>query len=127
MHGRNGRLLVLCAVGRPKMMFSRAIAVAVAAMPLLAVATPLEARQTCSTGAIQCCQHTATANDASVAAILGLLGVVVQDVTALVGLDCSPINVVGVGSGNACSANAVCCENNNVGGLISIGCLPVTL
>ncbi|KAI0667102.1 hydrophobin 2 [Trametes maxima] len=109
------------------MMFSRAVAVAFAAMPLLAVATPLEARQTCSTGAIQCCQQTATADDASVSALLGLLGIVLQDVTALVGLDCSPINVVGVGSGNACSANVVCCQNNNVGGLISIGCLPISL
>lgn len=38
-------------------MFSRVAVFATLALPLLAVATPveLEARQTCSTGAIQCC------------------------------------------------------------------------
>ncbi|KAI0371976.1 hypothetical protein BV20DRAFT_941118, partial [Pilatotrama ljubarskyi] len=59
--------------------------------------------------------------------LLGLLGIVLGDITGLIGLGCSPISVVGVGSGNACSANAVCCENNSVGGLLSIGCLPIEL
>ncbi|KAI0628883.1 hydrophobin 2 [Trametes polyzona] len=109
------------------MMFSRAVALAVSAMPLLAAATPLEARQTCSTGAIQCCQSTTEANSAAGSAILGLLGVVLQDLTGLIGLGCSPISVVGVGSGNGCNAETVCCQNNNVGGLLSVGCIPVSL
>ena len=46
--------------------------------------------------------------------LLGLLGIVLDGVDALVGLDCSPITVIGVGTGNECSAEAVCCENNNV-------------
>ena len=46
--------------------------------------------------------------------MLGLLGIVLGDITGLLGLGCSPITVVGVGSGNACSANAVCCTNNDV-------------
>ncbi|EIW61046.1 fungal hydrophobin [Trametes versicolor FP-101664 SS1] len=113
-------------------MFSRAIALTFAALPLLAVATPLEARNdapasSCSTGALQCCESTTTAGSKSAAAILGLLGVVVQDVTAIVGLSCSPITVVGVGAGSSCSADTVCCEDNSFGGLISIGCLPVSL
>ena len=45
---------------------------------------------------------------------LGLLGIVLDGVTAQVGLTCSPISVIGVGSGSACSAQAVCCENNSV-------------
>lgn len=45
------------------------------------------------------------------AAILKSLGVVLQDVNALVGLDCSPISVVGVGSGSACSGTTVSCSN----------------
>ncbi|OJT01979.1 Fruiting body protein SC3 [Trametes pubescens] len=112
-------------------MFSRAIALTFAALPLLAVATPLEARNApasdCSTGALQCCESTTTAGSKSASALLGLLGIVVQDVTAIVGLDCTPITVVGVGAGSSCSANAVCCEDNSVGGLISIGCVPVIL
>ncbi|TFK79367.1 fungal hydrophobin, partial [Polyporus arcularius HHB13444] len=111
------------------MIFSRAVAFSVLALPLLATATPveLEKRQSCSTGPLQCCQQTQTANSLGVGIILGLLGIVLQDLTALVGLDCSPITVIGVGTGNTCDANVVCCENNNVGGLLSIGCVPVSL
>lgn len=149
-------------------MFSRLVAFTTLALPLLAVATPVElqARQSCSTGSLQCCDSTVSvsihrvswkdapiltgrahlqANSAEANVLLGLLGIVLGDITGLIGLNCSPLTVVGVGSGNACSANAVCCENNNVvsvrarkylvpgrssrkqGGLISIGCLPVIL
>ncbi|EJF63705.1 fungal hydrophobin [Dichomitus squalens LYAD-421 SS1] len=111
-------------------MFARAFAYAALALPLLAVATPVEVRNdasSCSTGSIQCCSSVQSSDSASSNIILGLLGIVLGDITGLIGLGCSPITVVGVGSGNACSANAVCCTNNNVGGLISIGCLPIEL
>ncbi|RDX54532.1 fungal hydrophobin [Lentinus brumalis] len=90
-------------------------------------ATVTEPAAVCSTGSIQCCESTEKASSASGAALLGLLGIVLQDTNVLLGVDCSPITVIGVGSGSACSANAVCCENNNVGGLLSIGCVPVVL
>ncbi|KAJ3714371.1 hydrophobin 2 [Lentinula raphanica] len=109
------------------MQFKLAFVSAVAAT--LAVATPAprtEPASSCTTGPIQCCNSVEAANSASAAAILGLLGIVLQDVTALVGLTCSPITVVGVGS-NGCSAQAVCCDDNSHGSLISIGCVPVQL
>ncbi|KAI0738381.1 fungal hydrophobin [Daedaleopsis nitida] len=101
----------------------------VATLAILAAATPAPGASpsSCSTGPIQCCQSVQKASDPAAADILKSLGVVVQDVTALVGLTCSPINVIGVGSGNACSANTVCCENNSLGSLISIGCVPISL
>ncbi|KAI0777702.1 fungal hydrophobin, partial [Trametes elegans] len=110
-------------------MFSRVAAYTVLALPLLAAATPVElqARQTCSTGAIQCCNSVTTSESASGNFLLGLLDIVLGDITGLIGLNCSPLSVIGVGTGNACSANTVCCTNNNVGGLISIGCLPIIL
>ncbi len=46
--------------------------------------------------------------------MLSLIGVVVQDVDALVGLDCNPITVIGVGTGDQCNTQAVCCQDNNV-------------
>ncbi|RDX54517.1 fungal hydrophobin [Lentinus brumalis] len=105
-------------------MFSRVAAVAsLVALPILAVA----ADGSCSTGPVQCCNSLESANSAAGSALLSVLGIVVEDVTAQIGLKCSPISVIGAGAGNACSANAVCCQNNNVGGLISIGCLPVEL
>nr|ACM89295.1 hydrophobin [Phlebiopsis gigantea] len=99
------------------------------ALPLLAVATPLEVRQngSCDTGSLQCCTNTISSTSAQGNVLLGLLGIVLSDVTGLLGLGCSPISVVGVGSGNACTASPVCCSNNSVGGLINIGCIPITL
>ncbi|KAI0682233.1 fungal hydrophobin-domain-containing protein [Earliella scabrosa] len=81
----------------------------------------------CSTGPIQCCNTATSAQDPATAALLGLLGIAVQGVNALVGVQCDPINVIGVGAGKECNAQAVCCTNNNVGGLVSLGCVPVTL
>ncbi|RPD72480.1 fungal hydrophobin [Lentinus tigrinus ALCF2SS1-7] len=77
----------------------------------------------CSTGPIQCCQQVEKADNPVAALILGLLGIVLGP-DVVVGLTCSPLTVIGVGSGNSCSANTVCCENNSHGGLISIGCIP---
>ncbi|KAI0693524.1 fungal hydrophobin [Cerioporus squamosus] len=109
-------------------MFAKLAVYTTAVFSVLAVATPV-ARDSgsCSTGPIQCCNSVKEASDPATSALLGLLGVVVQGVDVLVGLTCSPITVIGVGSGGSCSANTVCCENNSVGGLISIGCVPVSL
>ncbi|KDQ62743.1 hypothetical protein JAAARDRAFT_88337, partial [Jaapia argillacea MUCL 33604] len=100
-----------------------------AAFAILAVATPTpnEPASSCTTGPIQCCNTVESASSPAAAGILKSIGVVVQDVNALVGLTCSPITAVGVGSGSSCSASPVCCTDNSHGGLISIGCVPVTL
>ncbi|KAJ4466325.1 hydrophobin 2, partial [Lentinula aciculospora] len=100
-----------------------------AALATLAVATPAprsEPASSCTTGPIQCCNTVEPASASSAAAILGILGIVLQDLNVLVGLTCSPISVIGLGNGG-CSAQAVCCDDNSAGGLISIGCVPVTL
>ncbi|CDO68212.1 hypothetical protein BN946_scf184913.g2 [Trametes cinnabarina] len=103
------------------------------ALAILAAATPApipgggESGSTCDTAPIQCCESVVPASSDSATNILKGLGVVIQDVNALVGLECSPISVVGVGSGNACSANTVCCEDNSHSSLISIGCVPISL
>ncbi|EIW52223.1 fungal hydrophobin [Trametes versicolor FP-101664 SS1] len=81
----------------------------------------------CSTGALQCCQSVESGSSAAVAPILAALGVVLQDVNIPVGLSCSDITGVGVGGGNSCSANTVCCDDNSFGGLLSVGCLPASL
>ncbi|KAJ4474838.1 fungal hydrophobin [Lentinula aciculospora] len=87
--------------------------------------TSTEPASSCSTGPIQCCDDTTTAGSGTGAAILGLLGIVVQDINVLLGITCSPVTIIGGVS--TCDAQAVCCEDNSWGGLVSIGCVPVTL
>ncbi|KAL7277103.1 hypothetical protein ACG7TL_008948 [Trametes sanguinea] len=110
-------------------MFAKVAIYTTAVFTALAAATPVPQATSgsCNTGPISCCQDVRPASDTSVSTILGLLGVVVQDLTASVGIQCSPLSVIGVGSGSACSATPVCCENNSVGGLINIGCVPIIL
>ncbi|KDQ62773.1 hypothetical protein JAAARDRAFT_190053 [Jaapia argillacea MUCL 33604] len=102
-------------------MFAKAFS-AVTLFSILAVATAQ-----CTTGALECCNSVEAASSPAAAAVIKSLGIVVQDVNALVGLTCSPITAVGVGSGTACSASPVCCTDNSWGSAISLGCLPVTL
>ncbi|KAJ4468439.1 fungal hydrophobin-domain-containing protein [Lentinula edodes] len=88
--------------------------------------TTTEPASSCSTSSLQCCDSTETAGSSAGTLLLGLLGIVVEDLNVLLGIGCSPITVIGAGS-SSCSAQAVCCEDNAVGGLISIGCVPVVL
>lgn len=84
----------------------------IASLAIFAVATPQSA---CSTGSLQCCESSGEADSAAIAPLLkscvslrsgpceticdsvfiafSSIGVVVQDVTALVGVTCSPITV----------------------------------
>ncbi|KAI0750504.1 hypothetical protein C8Q74DRAFT_1310574 [Fomes fomentarius] len=63
---------------------------AISALAVLAVATPAPA------------VPEPTANSLPISILLGLLGIVLPDLSGLVGLGCTPISVIGVGSGNAC-------------------------
>ncbi|KAI0777704.1 fungal hydrophobin-domain-containing protein [Trametes elegans] len=106
-------------------MFARVVAVAVLALPVFAAATPLR-RGDCNTGSIQCCNSVHGTHENAVSVLLSLLGLDASNLTGQVGLQCSGVSGVGVGQ-DACKASPVCCENNNVGGLISIGCVPIIL
>ncbi|KAF9007109.1 fungal hydrophobin-domain-containing protein [Cyathus striatus] len=90
-----------------------------------ATGTPIPASQ-CTTGNLQCCNSTGTAKNSAISTLLGLLGIVISDITALVGVTCSPISVIGVG-GNSCTAQPVCCTNNSFNGVVALGCTPVNL
>ncbi|KAF5361411.1 hypothetical protein D9758_006236 [Tetrapyrgos nigripes] len=91
--------------------------ITVAALATLAAATPLSIRPGYP-------QHPQHPNDL-VSGLLGLLGIVVGDITASIGLTCSPITV-GV-AGNSCTAQPVCCENNSFNGVVALGCTPINI
>ncbi|KAF5337446.1 hypothetical protein D9757_010336 [Collybiopsis confluens] len=95
-----------------------------AAVASLAAASPAP-RDTCSTGALQCCNSVQSASNPAISLLTGLLGIVLPSLNLDVGLGCSPLSIIGLGGG-ACSAQAVCCEDNS-SSLISIGCLPIQL
>ncbi|KAI1798176.1 fungal hydrophobin [Ganoderma leucocontextum] len=101
-------------------MFARLLCVLVAAASV--VATTIHRRHhkasACSTGPIQCCDSTATADSPSSSVLLALLGMPLQETTGLIGFNCNPINTGGV-SGPSCEQSP--------GGLISMGCVPVFL
>ncbi|THH11957.1 hypothetical protein EW146_g7871 [Bondarzewia mesenterica] len=111
-------------------LFFLGLVLMVAATPAPAL-KPILARQLpasqCNTGDLQCCNTVESASAPSAATLLGLLGIVLQGVDVLVGLTCTPITVIGLGSGADCVQQPVCCENNNFNGLINIGCTPVNL
>ncbi|KAF9077844.1 fungal hydrophobin-domain-containing protein [Rhodocollybia butyracea] len=96
-----------------------------AALATLVAATPAprgEPASSCSTGPVQCCQSTQTVAQAGLS--LSTIGLLLSELGLLVGLTCSGIDIAG---GGTCTAQAVCCTDNSVGGLISVGCIPVTL
>ncbi|KAF8963576.1 fungal hydrophobin-domain-containing protein [Flammula alnicola] len=108
----------------------RASAVFALALPLLAAAAPAEltARQSgnCDTGSIQCCTMTQSSTPTTLGTLSGLLGIILPTIEGLIGLGCSPLNILGLG-GNSCSAQPVCCSNNSFNGLISLGCTPINI
>ncbi|KAF5354401.1 hypothetical protein D9758_010745 [Tetrapyrgos nigripes] len=111
------------------LLFAANLAVATPVTTITVTAPPTtttEPATQCNTGPIQCCNSVQAASSNAVSSLLGLLGVVIQDLEALVGITCSPINVIGRG-GNTCSAAPVCCQNNNFNGVIAVGCVPVII
>ncbi|KAF8584250.1 hydrophobin-domain-containing protein [Ramaria rubella] len=107
--------------------FAILTAAAPGGLPIIVTPPASNTVSQCNTGPAQCCNSVNDATDPGTQALLGLLGVAVKDVTAQVGLGCTPISVIGLGQGANCAQQPVCCTNNNFNGLINIGCSPISL
>ncbi|KAF8154177.1 hydrophobin 2 [Crassisporium funariophilum] len=116
-------------------MLSRVSAFLVLALPLFASATAILPRtDQCSTGPIQCCNQVGTLTHSLTLQTQGLgladdfelLGIVIDPIDAVIGVNCSPITVGGIG-GNSCNAQPVCCSNNTYNGLVNVGCIVVNI
>jgi hypothetical protein len=84
------------------MMFSKLPIAIVSSLAILAAATPVPtdggSTNQCTTEQQQCCNSLSKAGDPGTAALLGLLGIAVQSLDVVVGINCTPITVLGVGS-----------------------------
>ncbi|KJA29741.1 hypothetical protein HYPSUDRAFT_196081 [Hypholoma sublateritium FD-334 SS-4] len=116
------------------MYFSQLTIVSALALCGLATATATPARRRpanspsnqCDTGSLQCCDSVQEATNPSMESLLGLLSVVVSDVTENVGVTCNPITVIGA-SGTSCSEQPVCCTDNTFNGVIALGCTAINI
>ncbi|KAF9263101.1 fungal hydrophobin [Marasmius fiardii PR-910] len=105
------------------MLFNKFVTVSAIATLAAATAIPRDGASN------QCCQQVQSvqqANSSGLSGLLSLLGVVLGDITLPIGLNCSPITVIGGGNGG-CNTNTVNCQGTAAGGLIGIGCLPIQI
>ncbi|KAF8838405.1 hydrophobin [Paxillus ammoniavirescens] len=108
-------------------MFTRVFAVVSVAALAIAGAIPTTPTNQCNTGSMQCCNNYQSASSLNqLLTSIGFLDVL-AGVTGNVGTDCTPITVVGTGSGADCTAQPVCCTDNTFNGLINVGCTPINL
>jgi len=107
-------------------MFARIASVLVLALPLLVAAEGDIPASQCNTSDLQCCNQVQNADTPFVAGLLELLGITASGVTGQVGITCSPISIIGIGS-NSCTQQPVCCNNNNFNGVVALGCTPINI
>ncbi|TFK66152.1 fungal hydrophobin [Pluteus cervinus] len=99
------------------------------ALPLLASAASVDVAarwgsQECDTGSLTCCTSTESVSSLSSlnTLLLGLLGVVIGDLTGVIGLTCN--SVLG---GESCTQQPVCCTDVTEVSLIGLNCSPVNV
>ncbi|KAF8872821.1 fungal hydrophobin-domain-containing protein [Infundibulicybe gibba] len=96
---------------------TRFIAAAAFLLPLVSAVS-----YSCNTRTMQCCTKASEASNIAGSTIISVAHVDADGVKGLVTSSCSPITVVGTGSGSSCTSMPVCCTENNINGLISFGC-----
>ncbi|KAI0325155.1 fungal hydrophobin [Cubamyces sp. BRFM 1775] len=108
------------------MQFFATLTTLVLAFAGAASAVPYYASQSqCSSGSMQCCNNVQSADSPSLLDALKLLDLADQlNADTNVGTSCTPINAVGAGGTESCTAMPVCCDGNTFGGL-SFGCSPI--
>jgi len=81
---------------------------------------------TCDSGVLMCCNSIqAASSDNSGTLLSGLVPVNLQGLTGNLGLDCSPINVLGIGS-SGCNQVTACCSGDSYG-TVTLNCVEIDL
>ncbi|KAF8552303.1 fungal hydrophobin [Imleria badia] len=111
--------------------FKSTVIVSVIAFVAVARGVPTSTSNSqCNNGSLQCCNNmmsSTTAQETGLGGLLGLLGLNLGSIVGDIGLECTPINVIGVGSGANCNQQAACCTGETQNGLINVGCSPINL
>ncbi|KAF9532201.1 fungal hydrophobin-domain-containing protein [Crepidotus variabilis] len=108
-------------------MFSKLAIFVVATMTVFVSAGNSDGiNNSCNTGPIQCCNSIYEANSAEANFVKSILNIAIP-IGANVAAQCSPLSVIGVGSGSSCSSQPVCCTGNHFNGLVAVGCSPVNV
>ncbi|KAF9533701.1 hydrophobin [Crepidotus variabilis] len=107
-------------------MFSKLAVVFVASIAAFVAAAPGGINNSCNTGPVQCCNSLYKSDSSEVNVIKQLIGIDIP-VDALVGANCSPLSIIGVGGGSSCQSQPVCCSNNSFKGLVAVGCSPINV
>ncbi|OAX39835.1 fungal hydrophobin [Rhizopogon vinicolor AM-OR11-026] len=81
----------------------------------------------CNTGTVSCCQTIYPSNSSALSKITSALNIPLDPVQGFVGMGCSPLSVIGPGSGAVCTQESVCCSGNTYYGLINIGCTAINI
>ncbi|TFK71001.1 fungal hydrophobin [Pluteus cervinus] len=81
---------------------------------------------TADVGTLLCCSNLGSASSIGIGSILGLFGIILTTLDALVGVNCSPLQILGTG-GSTCTAQPVCCADVEYNGAIGVGCIPVNV
>ncbi|KAJ7195694.1 fungal hydrophobin [Mycena pura] len=103
-------------------MFPKVAVFATALLATLAVAAPNPPPAAPGTTNV-CCTSVLTQSDPLTGLLTSLLGLNLEGILGSIGLGCTLLSVLG----NTCSNTAVNCQSTQVGGLINIGCIPITL
>ncbi|KAF8956890.1 fungal hydrophobin-domain-containing protein [Flammula alnicola] len=93
---------------------------------ILPTSLPIGPSDNCNTGSALCCTSTETSSPTILSALSGILGTTLPDISGLIGVSCSGLDIIGVG-GNSCSQQPVCCSDNSFNGVIALGCSPLNI
>ncbi|KAF8187192.1 hydrophobin-251 [Pholiota molesta] len=108
-------------------MFSKLALFTAASMAVFVAAAPANIYDSCNTGPVQCCNHLQSSDTPGFSELLSLVGVSLSGITGQVGVTCTPISVIGGGASSDCTAQPVCCSNNNFNGVVALGCSPINV
>ncbi|KAJ6527880.1 fungal hydrophobin [Mycena vulgaris] len=106
-------------------MFSKLSVFVASVLITLAAAIPNTTPPVTTPSSNQCCSSVQSSSSSAVSAVAALLGLDLSGLNIPVGLDCSPITVIG----NNCGGTEVTCDapEKEWGSLIAINCIPITL